>query len=98
MISECAYRVGLFLAAVPNPGSGPERTVQRKHGHWRLLFVGYPEPSEDSDTSPPAVIAKIEDNYGDPGYWSTSNMIVECALALILDKDSVQGVAAMEGT
>jgi len=85
---------GFMKKTAPASGSGPSKTVQRKMGYWRHLFVGYPEDSTSEDL----VYLKMEDNSGDPGYWSTSKMLLECALSLVLNKDLVNQEASLEGS
>lgn len=81
----------------PKPGSGPSKEIQRQTGFWKLLLIGYPEspPKDDPNAH---VTVKLEDNNGDPGYWSTSAMLVECALSLVLDAEAVAQTASQEGT
>eukprot|EP00210_Caulerpa_lentillifera_P009147 g8721.t1 len=86
---------GLFRNFAPASGSGPSKTVQRKLGYWKHLFVGYPEDGSSNPSD--LVYLKMEDNSGDPGYWSTSKMLLECALSLVFDKDQVDAANTIQG-
>ena len=60
---------------LPEPGEGPSSRA-RDLGHWEMRFVAAaPGPDEDA-----LRVALAADE--DPGYGSTSKMLVECALAL----------------
>ena len=88
--TECLL-VGLLRMALPKPGEGPSRKVQRE-GFWGMTLIGYPE---DSNTK--HVCLKLADNQGDPGYWSTRRRFLECALSLILEKERVDEAASLKG-
>ncbi|MBL8352994.1 MAG: saccharopine dehydrogenase NADP-binding domain-containing protein [Burkholderiaceae bacterium] len=62
--------------ALPQPGQGPDRR-QREAGFYDLLFIGR---SADG-----RVLRATVHGDGDPGYGSTSRMIVEAALCLAQD-------------
>lgn len=79
----------------PAPGSGPSLEVQRKKGFWRVMLVGYPESTPEDTTKP--VYVKLEDNHGYPGYWSTSKMLLECAMSLIFDRERIEDASALQG-
>ena len=77
---------------LPKPGDGPSLKLQREEGFWRLELIGYPE-----DSNAKHVLLELADNHGDPGYWSTSKMLLECALSLILEKARVDEMASHKG-
>ncbi len=62
----------------PKPGEGPSKE-ERETGFYDVLFVG---DSADGKK----IMASVKGDK-DPGYGSTSKMIAESALALVLDKD-----------
>ena len=68
----------LARLALPQPGQGPGPR-QREAGHYDLLFIG-----EAADGQ---VLRATVHGDRDPGYGSTSKMIVEAALCLVQDLD-----------
>ena len=63
---------------LPRPGQGPGRR-QRAAGSDELLFIG--------QTADGRLLRATQHGDGDPGYGSTSKMIVEAALCLAQDID-----------
>jgi short subunit dehydrogenase-like uncharacterized protein len=63
---------------LPKPGDGPSAD-ERAAGRYRIRFSGV-----GADGQP---IAVLVDGDRDPGYGSTSKIIVECALGLLHDVD-----------
>jgi short subunit dehydrogenase-like uncharacterized protein len=63
---------------LPRPGSGPNAEARRR-GRYEVLFIG--EAADGRQLR--AVVA----GEGDPGYGSTSRLIVEAALCLLQDVD-----------
>ena len=66
----------------PKPGEGPSRE-ERESGYYDLLITGY---GTDGETLSAAVTGDR-----DPGYGSTSKMIVEAALSLVKRKAGASG-------
>ncbi len=66
---------------LPKPGEGPTRE-ERDNGYFKVLIIGEDEELERR------LEVSISDN-NDPGYGSTSKMIVEVALCLALDKNKI---------
>jgi short subunit dehydrogenase-like uncharacterized protein len=64
--------------ALPQPGQGPGK-AQRESGCYDLLFAG--------QTADGRVLRATVHGDRDPGYGSTSKMIVEAALCLAQDLD-----------
>src|ERR1700743_3125629 len=67
-------------AAVPKPGEGPSKE-ERESGYYDLLFVGIASDGRQ-------VRASVKGDR-DPGYGSTSKMIVECAICMLRDTPDV---------
>ena len=68
----------LLKKIVPAPGEGPSKE-QRENGFFKHKVVG-----ESKDGS--VVIAEVGDPHRDPGYWSTSRMVLEAGLCLALQQ------------
>ncbi len=66
----------------PKPGEGPSK-AERDAGHYDLLFLG-----EDADGHRLRVAVRGE---GDPGYASTSRMIVQAAACLLGEAAALPG-------
>lgn len=66
----------------PQPGEGPSR-AEREAGHYDLLFIGRTAKGETLR------VAVTGDR--DPGYGSTSKMIVEAAVCLLQDAAATAG-------
>lgn len=73
---------GLEREDGPKPGEGPSRE-ERESGHYDILFLGIAADGRQVSVS--------VTGDRDPGYGSTSKMISECALALLLDAPDVAG-------
>ncbi len=81
---QAAGRLGMSLGGsgtLPGPGEGPTRD-QREAGHFRIQFSG----SRDGRTASVTVAGDM-----DPGYGSTSGMISESALCLLMDDVQADG-------
>lgn len=85
-----------ILGSIRQPGTGPNLNLQRNLGFWRIRVIGYPE-NDSQRNSTKLVAVSIQDNKGDPGYWSTSKMLLECALSLIYDSNAINNSDALEG-
>ena len=66
---------------LPQPGDGPNQT-ERERGRYELHFLG--------ETADGRRLRAIVRGDRDPGYGSTSKMIVEAALCLAQDIDRTQ--------
>ncbi|WP_421788591.1 saccharopine dehydrogenase family protein [Hyphobacterium sp.] len=78
MLAMAPTRWILKTFMMPKPGEGPDKEA-RETGFYDILFIG-----ESSDGR--VVKASVKGDK-DPGYGSTSKMISECALCLLLDID-----------
>ncbi|WP_271299389.1 saccharopine dehydrogenase family protein [Sphingomonas sp. CV7422] len=91
--AEAIAKLNPLLGKGPQPGEGPSK-AERDAGHYDLLFVGLIPDGTRLD----AVVTGDRD----PGYGSTSRMIVETALCLLdREGETVGGVwtpAALLGT
>jgi short subunit dehydrogenase-like uncharacterized protein len=67
----------------PKPGDGPTK-AERDAGHYDLLFAGLMPDGTRIDA--------IVTGDRDPGYGSTSRMIVEAALCLVQDVEGDGGI------
>jgi short subunit dehydrogenase-like uncharacterized protein len=67
----------------PKPGEGPSR-AERDAGFYDVMFIGSNESSSDTLT-----VGVKGDR--DPGYGSTSKMIAESAMCLLLDATATKG-------
>ena len=78
----------LARLALPQPGQGPSQR-QREAGRYDLLFIG----ERADDRADRRVLRAMVHGDRDPGYGSTSKMIVEAALCLAqdLDRDHTPG-------
>tara|TARA_B100001027_G_scaffold90154_1_gene61856 strand:- start:1863 stop:3032 length:1170 start_codon:yes stop_codon:yes gene_type:complete len=65
----------------PQPGEGPSKE-SREQGNYHLLFF--------ADLDEESIVARVTGNM-DPGYGSTSKMIVESALCLVKDCSDLAG-------
>ncbi|PNW82174.1 hypothetical protein CHLRE_06g277100v5 [Chlamydomonas reinhardtii] len=65
---------------LPAPGQGPSEDVQR-NGFWTHDLVAV------TDEEKPRVVRGKCGDRRDPGYWSTSRMLLETGLALSLDAE-----------
>lgn len=93
---------------VPKPGEGPSREMQRT-GYFNVRLLAVPEKASAATPSsspasaaaaagsgiPDVVVARVADRR-DPGYWSTSRMLLECALSLVMNKKA--SVAGLQTT
>lgn len=77
VLSFAPTRALLRGFAFPRPGNGPS-AAQRKAGGYELLFTGQGEDG--------TVLSARVAGEGDPGYASTSRMIVQAALGLLDDR------------
>jgi short subunit dehydrogenase-like uncharacterized protein len=68
---------------LPKPGDGPSKE-ERETGHYDILFVGLTEDGGRCE----AVVTGDRD----PGYGSTSKMLAESALCLVLDDAGAGGI------
>jgi len=76
MLAMAPTRWLLKTFMLPKPGEGPDRGA-RETGFYDILFIG-----EGADGE--CMKASVKGDK-DPGYGSTSKMISECALCLLLD-------------
>jgi len=76
MLAMAPTRWLLKTFMLPKPGEGPDREA-RETGFYDILFIG-----EGADGE--CMKASVKGDK-DPGYGSTSKMISECALCLLLD-------------
>ena len=67
---------------VPKPGEGPSRE-SRESGSYDMLFAGVENNK--------VIIQASVKGEGDPGYLSTSKMIVESALCILFDCEDLNG-------
>ncbi|PNW72424.1 hypothetical protein CHLRE_16g678325v5 [Chlamydomonas reinhardtii] len=70
------------LKSLLPPGSGPPRLV-REMGFWKHELVAVTEEAT------PRVVRGVCGDRRDPGYWSTSRMLLETGLALALDSQQL---------
>lgn len=78
----------LFKKFLPAPGQGPTRD-QMINGHFKQKVLGIGQRKKGTgaaDNGEVAVVAEVGDPHRDPGYWSTSRMVLESALCLALEK------------
>ncbi|KAG2445220.1 hypothetical protein HYH02_008688 [Chlamydomonas schloesseri] len=73
---------------LPAPGQGPSEDVQR-NGFWTHDLVAVTD-----EPTPRVVRGKCGDRR-DPGYWSTSRMLLETGLALALDEAALAADARL---
>ena len=66
----------------PQPGEGPS-LEERESGYYNLIFVGRNEAGD-------SLTAQVQGDR-DPGYGSTSKMIAESAVCLVLDRTDTPG-------
>ncbi|MEC8274762.1 MAG: saccharopine dehydrogenase, partial [Pseudomonadota bacterium] len=66
----------------PKPGEGPS-LEERESGYYNLIFVGRNEAGD-------SLTAQVQGDR-DPGYGSTSKMIAESAVCLVLDRTDTPG-------
>ncbi|WP_420434901.1 saccharopine dehydrogenase family protein [Hyphobacterium sp.] len=78
MLAMAPTRWILKTFMMPKPGEGPDKEA-RETGFYDILFIG-----EGADGK---VLKASVKGDKDPGYGSTSKMISECALCLLLDID-----------
>ena len=78
MLAMAPTRWLLKTFMMPKPGEGPDKEA-RETGFYDVLFIGEGENGE--------ILKASVKGDKDPGYGSTSKMISECALCLLLDID-----------
>uniref|UniRef100_A0A7S3RBG0 Saccharopine dehydrogenase NADP binding domain-containing protein n=1 Tax=Dunaliella tertiolecta TaxID=3047 RepID=A0A7S3RBG0_DUNTE len=78
--------MALFKKLVPNPGEGPSLELQRT-GFWSHKIVGV---TEEPNGQQGTVFTGECGDKRDPGYWSTSRMVLESALCLALDDEAIK--------
>ncbi|KAL6762558.1 Saccharopine dehydrogenase-domain-containing protein [Haematococcus lacustris] len=76
----------LLKQMLPSPGQGPSLELQRT-GYWRHDLVAV---TEEEGGRPGQVVRGECGDKRDPGYWSTSRMLLEAGLALVLDAEAIQ--------
>ncbi|KAL3152250.1 hypothetical protein ABBQ32_001329 [Trebouxia sp. C0010 RCD-2024] len=69
----------LIRKVVPKPGQGPSKKVQEA-GFWSATVSARSQAA--AGEQPVLVKAHIADPARDPGYWSTSRMLLEAAICL----------------
>lgn len=79
MLAMAPTRWLLKTFMLPKPGEGPDKQA-RETGFYDVLFIGEGQNGE--------VLRASVKGDKDPGYGSTSKMISECALCLLLDVGS----------
>lgn len=81
LMSMSFTRKLLKKTVLPKPGEGPSK-AEREEGYFKVKLVGENEEGENS------VEVEIADT-NDPGYGSTSKMLAESALCLVLEKNDL---------
>ena len=74
--------MGCDISVVPKPGEGPSKE-SREAGNYDILFHG---TTASGDTLSASVGGDL-----DPGYGSTSKMIAESAVCLVLNPELASG-------
>eukprot|EP00884_Botryococcus_braunii_P002307 jgi/Botrbrau1/12077/Bobra.0186s0005.1 len=76
------------MRQVPQQGEGPSRTVMKK-GFWRHLCYAQVHDSTPKEAgkgkASSTVLVESEHRHADPGYLSTSRLVLESALCLALE-------------
>lgn len=75
----------LFPSLIPKQGQGPSEEMMTG-GYFNHHLVGVPKGGGPGDV----VKGLVADPHRDPGYWSTSRMVLEAGLCLALDADKVK--------
>jgi len=75
----------LLKKVLPEPGQGPSLELQRT-GFWNHKLIAV---TEETGGAAPTVVTGLCGDKRDPGYWSTSRMILEAGLALALESDKI---------
>lgn len=70
----------------PKPGEGPSR-AEREAGFYDVMFIG---SASDNSTGTDTLTVGVKGDR-DPGYGSTSKMIAESAMCLLLDATDTKG-------
>eukprot|EP00798_Chlamydomonas_sp_ICE-L_P027565 gene27565-8814_t len=83
----------LLKKMLPAPGQGPSLQMQGT-GFWSFEY--YAETEEEAGVAP-TVVKAIAGDRRDPGYWSTSRMLLETGLALALDDTVVEQTQSLPG-
>lgn len=81
----------LFPTLLPKQGEGPSEALMTG-GFFSMGFIAVPSGSKEE-----VVRGLVADPHRDPGYWSTSRMVLEAALCLALDEDKVKAGGASGG-
>jgi short subunit dehydrogenase-like uncharacterized protein len=74
----------------PKPGEGPSK-AERDAGFYEVLFLGTSPDMPPGGLSNANSVSVIVKGDRDPGYGSTSKMIAESAICLLLDAKATQG-------
>lgn len=81
-----ASKFAWLRAKLPMPGEGPSKETQTT-GFFRATAWGLSEPDESGKRV--RVVAELQDRNRDPGYWSTSRMLLESALCMALQEEEL---------
>jgi len=84
----------LVQGLLPSPGEGPGEEM-RTGGFWNSHVTAISE--EEPGVKPRVVKAHIGDPKRDPGYWSTSRMLLEAGLCLALQEKQLKESGCKEG-
>ena len=78
----------LLPTLLPKQGEGPSEAAM-KDGYFYMDFIGVPSGGQG------VVRGLVADPHRDPGYWSTSRMVLEAGLCLALDSDKISQEAGV---
>jgi short subunit dehydrogenase-like uncharacterized protein len=82
----------LWARLLPKAGSGPDKKTQLE-GYWRVQVAAQSE--EPQGVEPTVVRAELKGD-GDPGYWSTSRMLLECGLCIAQQEEELKESGALQ--
>lgn len=86
----------LLKKLLPKPGEGPSRDLML-NGSWRADVYGEAVPrGGPADATPVPVRARVA-GFHDPGYYDTSRMLLECALALATQEKDLEAQGYCKG-
>ncbi|KAG1666899.1 hypothetical protein FOA52_013533 [Chlamydomonas sp. UWO 241] len=83
----------IFNYVAPAPGQGPSEEA-RKSGRWKHELVAL---TEEEPGVAPVVVKGVCGDSRDPGYWSTSRMILEAGLCMVLDDAKLKASGCAQG-
>ncbi|KAK9810876.1 hypothetical protein WJX73_004728 [Symbiochloris irregularis] len=84
---------------LPQSGQGPFRKAMVSGKQWKARYVttAVPKQGSGSPADVQTVLGTMTGAEGDPGYWDTATMIIECAICLATQDKDLQVANRLQG-